>query len=150
MVGRCLGIDFGERRIGLAISDERNRIAVPLTVLERRNDDDAVTEIRDLAARENVARLVLGDPLAVDGTAGDAARRARSFARKLARATALPVEMVPETLTSVDAERRLQASSRSRGGRRRSGRPAVDAVAAQILLQEALDRGDLDTADGDR
>lgn len=150
MVGRCLGIDFGERRIGLAISDERNRIAVPLTVLERRNDDDAVTEIRDLAARENVARLVLGDPLGVDGTAGDAARRARSFARKLARATALPVEMVPETLTSVDAERRLQASPRARGGRRRSGRAAVDAVAAQILLQEALDRGDLDTADGDR
>lgn len=150
MVGRCLGIDFGERRIGLAISDERNRVAVPLTVLERRNDDDAVTEIRDLAARENVARLVLGDPLGVDGTAGDAARRARSFARKLARATALPVEMVPETLTSVDAERRLQASPRLRGGRRRSDRPAVDAVAAQILLQEALDRGGLDTADGDR
>lgn len=150
MVGRCLGIDFGERRIGLAISDERNRVAVPLAVLERRNDDDAVTEIRDLAARENVARLVLGDPLGVDGTAGDAAQRARSFARKLARATALPVEMVPETLTSVDAERRLQASPRSRGGRRRSGRPAVDAVAAQILLQEALDRDDLDPADGDR
>lgn len=150
MVGRCLGIDFGERRIGLAISDERNRIAVPLTVLERRNDDDAVTEIRDLAARENVARLVLGDPLGVDGSVGDAARRARSFARKLARATALPVEMVPETLTSVDAERRLQAPPRSRGGRRRTGRPAVDAVAAQILLQEALDRVGLDTSDGDR
>lgn len=139
MAGRCLGIDFGERRIGLAISDERNRIAVPLTVLERRSDDDAVAEIRDLAARENVAHLILGDPLGVDGTAGDAARRARSFGRKLARATALSVEMVPETLTSVDAERRLQGSPRSRGGRRR--RPVVDAVAAQILLQEALDRG---------
>lgn len=150
MAGRCLGIDFGERRIGLAISDERNRVAVPLAVLERRSDDDAVAAIRDLIARENVARLVVGDPIGIDGTSGEAARRARSFGRKLARATALPVEMVPEALTSVEAERRRRALPPPKGARRRSRRPAIDSVAAQIVLQEALDRVDRETANGDR
>ncbi|MGH9380641.1 MAG: Holliday junction resolvase RuvX [Thermoanaerobaculia bacterium] len=136
MVGRCLGIDFGERRIGLAISDERGRVAVPLAVLERRDDATAVREIGELAERERVARIVVGDPIRVDGSTGEAALRARSFGGKLAQATGLPVEMIPETLTSVEAEHRLP------GMRRSARRGVVDALAAQILLQEALDRRD--------
>lgn len=134
MAGRCLGIDFGERRIGLAISDENRRIAVPLAVLERRNDATAVREIEEVVQREGVTSLVLGEPVGLDGEAGISALRVRSFAGKLTQATGMTVEMIPETLTSVDAEDRLRALGR------RARRGAVDAVAAQIVLQEALDR----------
>ena len=133
---RWLGIDFGERRIGLAVSDPEGRLAVPLTTLERRSDRAAAAEIAAVARREEVGRLVVGEPRGLDGVGGEAAARARRFAERLARVTGLPCELVDEALTSVEAAERL-----ARAGvdvRRRPG--AVDAVAAQIVLQEALDR----------
>jgi putative holliday junction resolvase len=135
---RSLGIDFGEKRIGLAISDPDGRIAVPLQTLTRRDDLSAVREIAGIAEREGVGRLVLGEPVGLDGTRGTAAARARSFGRKLARQTGLPLEMINESLTSVEAAERLRAAGVD--PRRNPGR--LDAVAAQILLQEALDRSD--------
>ena len=133
---RWLGIDFGERRIGLAISDPEGRLAVPLTTLERRSDRAAAAEIAAIARREEVGRLVVGEPRGLDGGRGTAAERARRFAGRLSRATGLACELVDEALTSAEAAERL-----ARAGvdlRRRPG--AVDAVAAQIVLQEALDR----------
>jgi len=136
---RALGIDFGERRIGLAISDPAGRLAVPLETIERGTDRKAIARIAEIAGREGVGRLVVGEPVGLDGERGPAALRARAFAARLEARTGLPLEMVGEALTSVEARERLAASgAREADLRRDPGR--IDAVAAQILLQEALDR----------
>jgi putative holliday junction resolvase len=134
-VMRSLGIDFGERRIGLAISDPDGRLAVPLTTLERRNDRSAVRAIAEIALREGVGRLVLGEPVGLDGQRGEAAERVRRFGNRLAGITGLPVRLINESLTTVEAQERLRAAGVD--PRREPAR--IDAVAAQILLQEALD-----------
>jgi putative Holliday junction resolvase len=139
---RALGVDFGERRIGLAISDPAGSFALPWKVLARRDDRSAIAEIAALAQEERVELLVVGLPRRPsDGAAGAAAGRARRFGERLARATGLPLEMVDEALTSREAEARLAEG----GGRRRAARSGaraaqVDALAAQLLLQDALDR----------
>ena len=132
---RSLGIDFGEKRIGLAISDPEGRLAVPLTTLERRNDRSAVREIAEIARREGVERLVLGEPVGLDGQRGEAAERVRRFGNRLAGITGLPVRLINESLTTVEAQERLRAA----GIDPRREPERIDAVAAQILLQEALD-----------
>jgi putative Holliday junction resolvase len=133
----ALGVDFGERRIGLALCAAGSRLAVPLTTLERRTDRAAVGHIAALARENAAAALVVGEPRTLDGHRGDAAERVRRFGDKLAARTGLPVVYVGEALTSVEAERRLAEAGVD--VRRHPGR--VDAVAAQILLQEAVDRG---------
>ncbi|HEX2641808.1 MAG TPA: Holliday junction resolvase RuvX [Thermoanaerobaculia bacterium] len=133
---RSLGVDFGEKRIGIAISDPEGQLAVPLTTLIRRDDKSAIQQIADLARREGVERLVVGEPFNVDGTRGPAAARARRFGERLALKAGLPVEWVEETLTTVEATERLRAA----GVDTRRDPARVDAVAAQIVLQEALDR----------
>ena len=132
---KTLGVDFGERRIGLAISDAAGRWALPLTTLERRDDRSAIDRIAELARREEAERLVVGEPLRLDGSRGEAAARARSFADKLSRATGLPCTHVDEALTSRQASERL----RQAGIDPRKHPERVDQIAAQILLQEALD-----------
>ena len=134
---RTLGIDFGERRIGLALSDPEGRWALPWQVVERTSDHDAVGRILALIEQEGVRALVVGEPRnPADGSLSPGARRARAFGERLARASGLPVEWIDETLTTVEADERLRAA-----GTRGAGREAArDALAAQILLQEALDR----------
>ena len=133
---RLLGIDFGLKRIGLAISDEDGVWALPLTTLERRDDRGAARQIARIAEREQIGGLVLGEPLRLDGSRGDAAQRVLRFARRLRRTVELPLELISETLTSAAAEERL----REAGVDPRKHPERVDAVAAQILLQDALDR----------
>jgi putative Holliday junction resolvase len=133
---RALGIDFGEKRIGLAISDPEGRLAVPLATLARTSDRTAVEQIAAIARREQVGRLVLGEPLDLAGRPGRLHARAERFGARLAAATGLAVERVDESLTSAEAARRLREAGVD--PRRDPGR--IDAVAAQILLQEALDR----------
>ncbi|HTG32170.1 MAG TPA: Holliday junction resolvase RuvX [Thermoanaerobaculia bacterium] len=133
---RFLGIDFGEKRIGLAISDPDGRLAVPLATLERRNDRSALRQIAEIAREEKVERLVLGEPVNLDGQRGAIAGRVRRFGARLAEMTGLPVEWVDEALTSAEAAGRLRQAGIAT--RHQPGR--IDAVAAQILLQDALDR----------
>lgn len=137
---RAIGIDFGERRIGIALSDPSGRMALPWGTLERRNDRSAVRQIADLARREGVDRLVLGDPRAGDGSAGPASERVRRFGLRLAEVSGLGVELLDESLTSVEAAARLrEVGVGARQGRERQGRGAtLDAVAATVLLEEAL------------
>ena len=111
-------------------------MAMPLITLARRDDRSASREIAAIARREGVERLVVGEPVGLDGTRGPAAERARRFGEKLARETGLPVDLVNESLTSVEAAERRRAA----GVDPRRNPERLDAVAAQILLQEALDR----------
>lgn len=130
---RALGIDFGEKRIGLAVSDAEGRWAVPLRIIERQTDRRAAYYIADVAKEEGVELLVIGEPLGRDGTAGAAAQRVRRFGERLRRASGLPIRWVDESLTTVEAASRLRAAQIDDHER-------IDAVAAQILLQEALDQ----------
>src|ERR1700726_511045 len=122
---RALGIDFGEKRIGIAISDPAGRLAVPLTTLARRDDRSAMAAIAEIALREGVGRLVLGEPVSLDGTRGPAAARGRRFGERLGARTGLPLTLVDEALISVEAAARLRAA----GGDPRRGAGGVDALA---------------------
>ena len=130
---RALGIDFGEKRIGLAVSDPQGRWAMPLATIARETDRRAAYRIAEIARREDIGLLVIGEPLGLDGQAGPAAERVRRFGKRLARAAGLPLRWVNEALTTVEASERLREAGSDEPRRR-------DAVAAQILLQEALDR----------
>ena len=133
---RFLGIDIGEKRVGVAEGDSQVGVAVPHSTLRRTSDRQLIAELKALAVELGTDMLVVGEPRRLDGSVGPAAERARAFARKLGRACELPVQTVNESLTSVEAERRL----REAGVDPRKHPERVDATAAQILLQEALDR----------
>src|ERR1700726_4535698 len=129
---RALGIDFGEKRIGIAISDPAGRLAVPLTTLARRDDRSAMAAIAEIALREGVGRLVMGEPVRLDGTRGPAAARVRRFGERLAGGTALPLPFVDEGLTRVETGGGWGAA----GVDPRREPERIDALAAQIVLQE--------------
>jgi putative Holliday junction resolvase len=135
-MARILGLDIGERRIGIAISDPEGRFAVPLRVLTRRGDTADEQELRDLTQAEGVELLVVGLPLSMDGSVGAQARIVQALAGRIGEATGLRIEFWDERLTSVQAER-APAGGRKRGGRRP---PPADDRAAAIILQGYLDR----------
>lgn len=133
---RFLGIDIGEKRVGVAEGDSRVGIAVTHSTLRRTSDRQLIAELKALAVESCTDVLVVGEPRRLDGSIGPAAERARAFARKLGRACELPVRTVNECLTSVEAKRCLRAA----GVDPRRHPERVDATAAKILLQEELDR----------
>jgi putative Holliday junction resolvase len=132
-----LGVDLGSKRIGLAISDESERIALPAGVLESRGRAADLVALRRLAAERGVSRVVVGLPLHMSGRAGPEAEAARAFARELADALALPVETLDERWSTVEAERTLRETGQSRR-KRRSGE--ADTLAATLLLRTYLER----------
>jgi len=129
---RLLAVDFGSKRIGLAVS--QGSLALPLRTLSRTSDAAAVAAIAEVVREEGVTGLLVGEPRRLDGTAGDAAARVRGFARKLEAATGLACTLVDEALTSRAAEERLRAG----GVDPRRHPERVDQVAAQLLLEEVL------------
>lgn len=130
---RTLGLDVGERRVGVAISDPEGRLAVPLRVLERGQRDPAA--IAALARREGVERIVVGLPVSLDGALGPQAHEVRAFTQALRAQTDAEVVEYDERLSSVEADRHLQAA----GLRGKAARERRDAVAAAIILQAYLD-----------
>jgi putative Holliday junction resolvase len=140
-LARILGLDVGHRRIGLAISDPDERLAVPLRVLECAGGDRDIQAIIEIAIREHVTVLVVGLPRSLDGTVGQQAQRVQLFARRLAEASGLPIEFWDERLTSVQAERPPPPDRKRRAPRTKSRtRTPADDIAAAIILQAFLDR----------
>ncbi len=129
---RSLGVDYGTKRVGLAISDSLGMVATPLTVLERRS---AVDDIVKLVQDRDVGTIVVGLPTGLDGTEGQSARDARSLGDELKRQTGVEIVFRDERFTSRMAENALLES----GMRRRDRRNTVDKVAASIILQDYLD-----------
>jgi putative Holliday junction resolvase len=123
-------LDFGKRRIGVAVSDHLGEGAYPLGIVERRSLAADLEEIGRLLAERQVTRIVVGLPINMDGTEGPAAQAARDFARQVAEHLSLPVELYDERLTSREAEERV--GPRSRGKRRKH---PLDAVAAAVILE---------------
>ena len=139
---RFLGVDVGERRIGLAISDPNGQVAVPLRTLRPKSAEDGVAAIAALVAEEAVEAVVVGLPLRMDGTAGQQAEVVEEFVRLLLPAVSVPVTLWDERLSTVQAEQLLRRDSRARPGDRRGSRkskPEQDSLAAAIILQGYLD-----------
>lgn len=135
--GRVLGIDLGQRRIGLAISDPDRTVASPDRVVTRAGDLARDRRaIADVAAEWEATLIVVGLPLSLDGTDGPAATAARAEATAIGEVTGLPVETYDERFTTVTAQRSL-AEQNVRGKDRRK---VIDMVAAAVLLQAWLDR----------
>jgi putative holliday junction resolvase len=134
---RVLAIDYGERRLGLAVSDEAGEHAFPAGTLERRGGKRDVAALCELARERGVERVVVGLPLHMDGRAGKEAEAARAFAAALGAASGLPVDTCDERLTTQEAERSLRAQGYT--GKRGKKRAAlVDAVAATLILRSYL------------
>jgi putative pre-16S rRNA nuclease len=138
---RVVGLDVGERRIGVAVSDVTRTLARPLGVLRPAGlDVDAVRlsadEIGRLAGEEDgVASIVVGLPRRLDGTPTDMTRRVEQFARQLEARTALPVTLQDERLSSREAESRLALREKDWRVRKQH----LDAAAAAVILQDYLD-----------
>jgi putative Holliday junction resolvase len=132
--GRVLGLDLGDVRIGVAISDERRRLAVPLGTVHTGAPAD-LKAIASLVRDQGVMLVVVGHPLLLSGEAGGRARHAEAFADALRGFLGIEVVLHDERLTTVEADRALRAAGA--GGRRR--RRVVDRSAATILLQAYLD-----------
>ena len=135
-MSRIVGIDPGEARIGIAISDDMGSIAFPReTIPARGGRTDALRRVREALNDDEVSLAVVGLPLRLDGSEGEAARRARAFGEALGEALGVEVVFWDERLTTVAAERSL----REMGRRGAKSREVVDQSAATILLQGYLD-----------
>ncbi len=136
---RVLGVDYGERRIGLAVSDPSGTIAQPLPTLARRaGKRPPVQAIADTAAELQAEAIVVGLPLDLEGEDSDWTRETRAFAARLGERAGLPVHLVDERLTSVRAEKAVRSLGLRRSAREDKAR--VDAAAAVLILQAFLDR----------
>lgn len=134
--GALLGLDLGDKTIGVAVSDPGRRIASPLGLIRRTKfTADAETLMR-FAAERAVAGLVIGLPLNMDGTEGPRAQATRAFGRNLSKRTSLPILLWDERLSTAAVTRMLIEADRSR--RRRA--ELVDKTAAAYILQGLLDR----------
>jgi len=131
---RILGLDVGDRTIGVAVSDELGWIAHGITVIRRSLWDADLQRLRELVAEYDVTLIVVGYPKNMNGTIGPRAEMAAEFAEKVAAALALPFKLWDERLTTMEAERTLLAADISRAKRKK----VIDKLAAVLILQNYL------------
>lgn len=131
---RVMALDYGRRRIGLAVSDELQLTARPLATLKRINRRSDIRRLREMARAHAVGLIVVGHPLQLDGATGPMTAEVARFAARLAKELGVPVESSDERLSSWEAEQFLREHST---GRRK---PDLDQVAAAIILRDYLAR----------
>jgi putative Holliday junction resolvase len=134
--GRWLSIDHGTRRIGLAVGNMSDKIASPIKVIQAGNDEQVIRQILATAQEYEVEGLIVGWPLNMDDTEGPQGRLARAMGSQLAQATALPVIMWDERLSSFVADQALAGHLT-----RMKRRSIQDALAAATILQDFFDAG---------
>ena len=132
---RVLGVDFGHKRIGLALSDETGTVAQPLDYIDGAAAAKVSLELARICTEREVGKIVVGVPLRLDGTPSEQTERTLAFITELRRATTIPVAEWDERLTSVQAERALLEGNVRRSDRKQK----IDKLAAQIMLQSYLD-----------
>ena len=132
--GRVIGLDLGDARIGVAISDDERRMAVPLGTIHTGAPAD-LKAVAGLVAEHAASLVIVGLPLSMSGGPGSAALKAEAFAGALRSILAVPVELQDERLSTVEAERGL----RDAGVTGRERRKVVDQTAATVILQAWLD-----------
>jgi putative Holliday junction resolvase len=136
-LSRVLAVDYGKKRVGLAISDPTRTLASGLPTLERRPGRPLPAEIARLVTEHEAGAVIVGHPLNMDGSAGPRAREVERFVETLRRRVVIPVILRDERLSTVRAWEIL----RERGTKAKAGKAHVDRVAAVVLLQEYLDSG---------
>lgn len=135
-VGRILGVDFGTKRVGLAVCDDNRTVATPLPVFYTRSMRMTIDHVAELCGRYGVNCVVVGLPLNLDGTDSVQTGRVRAFARNVERVAKLPVELYDERLSTVEADELLIEA----GVRRAADRAKlVDSMSAKVILQGYLD-----------
>ena len=134
-MARVLAVDYGEKRIGLAVSDELGITASPLMTLVRQSDEETVRQIAQLASKLQVAQIVVGLPRRTDAQEGEMERKVKAFAEKLRQAVSVPVVLFDERFTTRIAEQVLLEADLSR----RKRKQVRDRLAAVILLQSFLE-----------
>ena len=135
--GRLLGLDYGTKRVGLALSNLEQTIASPHELLERRDERQDARHLQKTVREYDVKGIVVGLPVHMSGDEGEKAREARAFAQWAAGVVGLPVAFCDERYTTAMADEQLQAAELSPKQRR----VRRDKLAAQILLQAFLDGG---------
>jgi putative Holliday junction resolvase len=138
-LGRILAVDYGERRIGIAMSDPSATIAQPLpTLIRRAGKRPPVSKILEIITNNEVEAVVVGLPLALSGEDTDWTRTVREFAQTLQTRSGVPVDLFDERMTSVQAERSVRELGLKKSQREQKER--IDSAAAMILLQMYLDQ----------
>jgi putative holliday junction resolvase len=132
-ISRTLGLDFGDARIGLALSDPMGILASPLTIITRKNSPADVELIIDIARKNDVGRIIIGLPYSMDGSLGSQAEKVNDFVKELCRYTDIPVDFRDERLSTVMAKRIVQKVRKTNKATR------YDAAAAALILQSYLD-----------
>lgn len=133
-MGRLLGLDIGERRIGVAVCDETRTLARPLLTLTRASKREDFARILMLCREHQIDQIIAGLPRTLRGDEGRQAQRVRRYADELSAAIDVPVEFWDERYSSVEAQERLAASNR-----KARAKGDIDAAAAAIILQEYID-----------
>jgi putative pre-16S rRNA nuclease len=131
-----LGLDVGDRWIGVALSDPLGILASPLTRVERTDDEAAVKAIADLVRKHEARAVVAGLPYSMDGNVGQQAVRVQDFLRKLAQSLSVPIQTSDERLSTVAAMQGMIEA----GASRESRKGKIDAAAAALILQWYMDR----------
>jgi len=132
--GRVLAIDYGRKRIGLALSDEMGLTAQPFSTLARTNRKSDIHRLREICRANGVQQIVVGHPVKMSGETGEMADEAARFATRLEKELGIAVELLDERLTSWEAEQ-IVAESKPAARRKRG---SLDDVAAAIILREYL------------
>jgi len=145
--GVILAIDYGKKRLGLALSDEFGITSRPYATWTRINRRRDLSRLRDLIRQERIRRIVVGLPLHLDGTPSEMSEEARSFAARVEKALGLPVEMMDERLSSWEAQETLSNIKPGKHAQRGSSsspkskkNAPLDEIAAAIILRDYLDR----------
>ncbi len=131
---RSMGLDIGDRRIGVALSDPGGILASPFTIIERSELRQEFEAIADIVKQQDVAQVIVGLPRSMDGTIGGQVHKVQDFVQELCRYIDVPVEFRDERLTTVSAKRMMKS-----GSRKGHKRVRYDAVAAAIILQSYLE-----------
>ena len=134
--GKIMALDYGEVRIGIAMTDRLQTIASPFETYKRKSVEKDLDYLADLAKENFVSEIVMGLPLNMDGTEGDRASKTREFGDKLKEKSGLEIVYVDERLTSVEAEEILIES----GMRREKRKEVIDKIAASLILESYLNR----------
>jgi len=134
---RVLGIDYGEKRTGIAMSDVSEIIASPLGSLTETNINNLIEKIHTIIIENNIEKVIIGKPLNMNGTSGSRVQKTIEFADKLKKVTNLEIELIDERLTTVTAANILNESNFNGSKKRKN---VIDTLSAVIILQQYLNK----------
>ncbi len=135
IITRSLGLDIGDKRIGVALSDSGGILASPFSIIDRKDERQDIEAIINIINQHQVKQIVVGLPRSMDGSVGKQAEKVNTFVQRLCSHTEVPVEFRDERLTTVSAKRLMQAASTKKTKRKAKD----DAIAAALILQGYLD-----------